>query len=125
MENRRPPLTAEAQTTVSMTAAAVVTAILGLAFFLAGAGIPVLIMAILLTATTGIFALQSWKQTRRHGWRTFGDDDGEDGPRGGGGGGGPVRPPEPEGPPGGTEIDWEQFSREFWAHVSSRERVVL
>jgi hypothetical protein len=123
MENRRPPLTAEAQTAVSMTAAAVVTAILGLAFFLAGGGVPVLIMAILLTATTGVFALQSWRQARRHGWRTFKDDEGEDGP--GGGGRGPEKPPEPEGPPGGTEIDWDQFNREFWAHVSSRERVAL
>lgn len=116
MENSRPPLSTEAQTAVSMTAAAIVAGTLVLVLFYAG-GLPVLLMTMPLAATISIFAVQSWRQALRHGWRTSGDDDGEDWPRGGG----PERPLGPEGPPSGTHIDWEQFSSEFWAHVNARD----
>lgn len=119
MENPRPPLTAEAQTAVSMVVATVVAGAFGMSLFVAGGSVPVLVVTLVLTLTSGSFALHNWRHAKRHGWRTFTDDEGEDWP----GGGGPKRPVEPEGPPGGTQVDWDQFTSEFWAHVSSRERV--
>jgi hypothetical protein len=121
MENSRPPLTTEAQTALSMTGASFVTAALGVSLYLAGGGIPVLLLAMVLSATSAVFALYGWRQALSHGLRTFKDDDGDDGP--GGGGGGPERPPEPEGPSGGTQFDWDRFTDEFWTHVSSQERL--
>jgi hypothetical protein len=121
MENSRSPLTTEAQTAVSMTAVSLVTAALGVSMYLAGGGVPVLVLAMLLSAISAVFALHGWRQALSHGLRTFKDDDSDDGP--GPGGGGPERPPEPDGPSGGVQFDWDRFTDEFWTHVNSRERV--
>ncbi|HEY2162148.1 MAG TPA: hypothetical protein VGH24_12635 [Solirubrobacteraceae bacterium] len=121
MEDSRPPLSIEAQTAISMTAAAAVAAALGLAMFFAGGGAPVLITSMLIAALTAAFALMSWRHALRDGWRMRGDDDGsDDGPRGGGS---QDEPSKPEGPGGGMCIDWDEFTSDFWDHVRSREAV--
>jgi hypothetical protein len=115
----RPPLTIEAQTTISMTAAAVIAAVLGLCMYVAGGGVPVLLTSMLIATATGIFAMASWRQAMRNGWRARREDDGDDWS----GGGGYEEPPRPEGPSGGIRIDWDKFSSDFWDHVGSRDRL--
>ncbi len=103
---------------------AAVSATIHLGFHAAATAAPTLDAVALVLAGWSTFGLWClWLgRVPSAGFRQNEDDGGGSGGEGGGGGGGGPDPDRPRDGPGGDDVDWDAFEREFAAYVERAER---